>query len=93
MGIPVFQVRVMSLVEEGIKIAKEILPSLIISDIMMPIKDGFEFSQEIRSNLSTAHIPIIFLTAKAEDIDIIHATHIGIDDYLCLLYTSDAADE
>lgn len=75
--------------EEGIKIAKEILPSLIISDIMMPIKDGFEFSQEIRSNLSTAHIPIIFLTAKAEDIDIIHATHIGIDDYLTKPFNSE----
>lgn len=68
--------------KEGMEITKKVLPSLIVSDIMMPVKDGFEFSREVRSDLNTAHIPIILLTAKAEDIDIIHATRIGIDDYI-----------
>lgn len=68
--------------EEGVHKAKEVLPDLIISDVMMPVKDGFEFCKELKSNQSLLHIPIIMLTAKAEDADLIKATHIGIDDYL-----------
>lgn len=68
--------------EEGILKAIQSLPDLVISDVMMPIKDGFEFCKELKSNNSTFHIPVIMLTARAEDSDIINATHIGIDDYL-----------
>lgn len=68
--------------EEGIQKAKRFLPDLIISDVMMPVKDGFELCKELKNNQSLLHIPIIMLTAKAEDTDLIKATHIGIDDYL-----------
>ncbi len=51
--------------EEGLKKAWEIVPDLIISDVMMPHKDGFEVIRGIRSNLVTSHIPLILLTARA----------------------------
>ncbi len=51
--------------EEGIRKALDIIPDLIISDVMMPKIDGFGVVQAIRSNLPTSHIPLILLTAKA----------------------------
>lgn len=68
--------------EEGVKVAHEEIPDLIISDIMMPVKDGFASSQEIRQDMKTAHIPIIMLTAKAEEEDLLKSTRIGVDDYI-----------
>lgn len=68
--------------EEGVTVATEEIPDLIISDIMMPVKDGFTCIQEIRQQLQTAHIPVIMLTAKAEEEDLLKSTRIGVDDYL-----------
>ena len=68
--------------EEGVIMADKYIPKLIISDIMMPVKDGFECSQEIRENKRTFHIPVIFLTAKAEDADRLKSLQIGVDDYI-----------
>lgn len=68
--------------EEGVRTAREEIPDLIISDIMMPVKDGFTCCQEIRQELQTAHIPIIMLTAKAEEEDLLKSTRIGVDDYI-----------
>ena len=68
--------------EEGVQQAMRHLPDLIISDIMMPIKDGFACCKEIREQVETAHIPILMLTAKAEDADIIRGAQLGVDDYM-----------
>lgn len=68
--------------EEGVNMADKYIPKLIISDIMMPVKDGFECCQEIRENKRTFHIPIVFLTAKAEDADRLKSLRIGVDDYI-----------
>lgn len=68
--------------EEGVRMAKEKLPDLIISDVMMPVKDGFACCQEIRSQQETAHIPVLMLTAKAEDVDILQGSRSGADDYM-----------
>lgn len=68
--------------EEGVRMAKEKLPDLIISDVMMPVKDGFTCCEEIRSQQETAHIPILMLTAKAEDADILQGSRSGADDYM-----------
>jgi len=68
--------------EEGVVMADKYIPKLIISDIMMPVKDGFECSREIRENKRTFHIPVIFLTAKAEDADRLKSLQIGVDDYI-----------
>lgn len=68
--------------EEGVRVAKEQLPDLIISDVMMPVKDGFTCCREIRAQQETAHIPILMLTAKAEDADMLQGANSGADDYM-----------
>ncbi len=68
--------------KEGLDIANEIIPDLIISDVMMPIMDGFELTTAIRSNITTSHIPIILLTAKTALDSRIEGLEKGADAYL-----------
>lgn len=68
--------------EEGIQKALEIIPDLIISDVMMPKMNGFEVLSSIRSNISTSHIPIILLTAKASLDSRLQGLQRGADAYL-----------
>jgi sigma-B regulation protein RsbU (phosphoserine phosphatase) len=57
-------------------------PDLILLDIMMPIKNGFEVCQLIKKNEHTKDIPVIFLTAKNESVDKIHGLALGAVDYI-----------
>lgn len=74
--------------QEGVDIAMKELPDLVICDIMMPIKDGFQCCRELKEGLETCSIPIIMLTAKVEDEDIIHGLDQGADDYVLKPFTS-----
>lgn len=66
----------------GIQFAKEILPDIIICDIMMPEVDGYGVLKEISSSKLTKHIPFIFLSAKTEHKEIRKGMDLGADDYL-----------
>jgi signal transduction histidine kinase len=68
--------------EEGIRVARMEHPDLIISDIMMPVKDGYQLCRELKADPETATIPIIFLTAKGSISDKIEGLEQGADDYL-----------
>jgi DNA-binding response OmpR family regulator len=68
--------------QEGIKKAKKIIPDLIISDIMMPEVDGYALCRVLKNDIKTCHIPIILLTAKASEENIIQGLEIGADDYI-----------
>jgi len=68
--------------EEGIKLAKQEVPDLIISDIMMPKKDGFETTKELRADDITSHIPIILLTARGDHESRIKGWQEKADEYL-----------
>ncbi len=68
--------------EEGVKTAKENLPDLIISDILMPGIDGYEVLKKLSVYPSTKAIPFIFLTAKTEKEDIRKGMQLGADDYI-----------
>jgi signal transduction histidine kinase/DNA-binding response OmpR family regulator/streptogramin lyase len=52
--------------EEGIEVARQTLPDLIISDVMMPKVDGFEVTQTLKNDNTTSHIPIVLLTARGD---------------------------
>jgi DNA-binding response OmpR family regulator/anti-sigma regulatory factor (Ser/Thr protein kinase) len=68
--------------QEGLTLALKELPDLIISDRMMPVMEGTQMLQELRSNSITANIPFIFLTAKSSRQDIRDGMNYGADDYL-----------
>lgn len=68
--------------EIGEQIALAENPDIIISDVMMPVCDGYQFTESIKTKIETSHIPIILLTAKTNRDDKLMGLHIGADDYI-----------
>ncbi|MBA2269351.1 MAG: response regulator transcription factor [Chthoniobacterales bacterium] len=66
----------------GLKKAREELPGLVILDLMLPKMPGLEVCKLLKTDGATRHIPIIMLTAKAEEIDRIVGLEVGADDYV-----------
>ncbi|MCS6808180.1 MAG: response regulator [Bacteroidota bacterium] len=67
---------------EGIELARQHLPDMIICDVMMPEVDGHGVLQALRLHSSTAHIPFVFLTARADISDVRTGMNLGADDYI-----------
>jgi signal transduction histidine kinase/AraC-like DNA-binding protein len=68
--------------EAALKLAREISPDLIISDVMMPLMDGFTLCRTVKSDPQLGHIPFVLVTAKASDECKIEGLELGADDYL-----------
>lgn len=66
----------------GLQLAKEFVPDLIISDVMMPQMDGFEFCEKIKSDPQTDHIPVVLLTARADMESKLEGLDLGANAYV-----------
>ncbi len=71
---------------EVVEIAKEVHPTLILLDIMMPEVDGFETCKILKEEESTKDIPIVFVTAKSDDNDKVKGLEMGAVDYITKPY-------
>jgi len=68
---------------EGLDIIREEIPDLVLLDLMMPDIEGWDVYQQIRADESTKHIPVIVVTAKAQNIDKVLGLHIAkVNDYI-----------
>lgn len=68
--------------EKGLKLARKEMPDLIITDVVMPVMDGFECCRLLKEDAKTCHIPIIMLTALANDTNIVKGLELGADYYM-----------
>ena len=68
--------------QEGLDKVKELKPDIVLLDLMLPSLSGNEIASAMRADPKTSHIPIIMLTAKSEESDIVVGLHIGADDYV-----------
>ncbi|MEW6475419.1 MAG: response regulator [Actinomycetota bacterium] len=67
---------------EGLQRAREVRPDIVVLDVMMPRMTGYEVAKALREDDGTAHIPIIFVTARAQSSDVERGMELGVDDYV-----------
>jgi len=68
--------------KEGLAKALEFVPDLVVSDVMMPLMDGFDMCRELKTHPETSHIPVIMLTAKSAVESQVEGLETGADDYV-----------
>lgn len=77
-----FEVRLAADGHDGLAMAQEFAPDLVILDLMLPGMDGLEICRRLKKNPKTAGTPVIMLTAKGEEVDRIVGLELGADDYV-----------
>ena len=68
--------------EEGVRLAHQVLPDLIVMDIVMPVLNGYQATRELQRDSATAHIPIIIVSTKCQETDRAWGMRQGAVDYL-----------
>ena len=75
--------------EEAVKLAREVIPDLILMDVRMPRLTGYEACAQIKTDSKTRHIPVIFLSAKGQDSEIQTGLQAGAAEYLLKPFAPD----
>lgn len=68
--------------EDALVLAQKHIPALVILDIMLPGIDGFEVCRQLKANSTTRKIPVVILTARSDDNDVVRGFELGVEDYL-----------
>src|SRR6266540_5000064 len=68
--------------QRGIELVEELLPDLVLLDVMLPDTDGYDVCLRIKSNAATSPIPVIFLSARGEVVDKVRGLSCGAADYI-----------
>jgi two-component system alkaline phosphatase synthesis response regulator PhoP len=77
-----YQVEGVASGEEGLSSIRKNFPDLVLLDLMLPGVNGLDFCRQIKSDLETRNIPIVMLTARGEEADIVSGLELGADDYI-----------
>jgi len=77
-----YQVNCVTSGEDCLSSARQRFPDLILLDLMLPGMDGFDVCRELRSRQETKHIPVVILSAKGEEADVVTGLELGADDYI-----------
>ena len=75
--------------QSGLQLARESVPDLIVSDVMMPVMDGLQLCKHLKDDFITSHIPIILLTARSEERQQMEGYESGADAYLTKPFSAD----
>jgi DNA-binding response OmpR family regulator len=68
--------------EEALAEVRNSYPDIVVSDVMMPVKDGWDLCRDIKSDLEISHIPVVLMTAKSDEQDLVKGYKLGADQYL-----------
>ncbi len=68
--------------EDALVLAQKHIPALVILDVMLPSIDGFEVCRQLKANSTTRKIPVVMLTARSDDNDVVKGFELGVEDYL-----------
>jgi two-component system phosphate regulon response regulator PhoB len=77
-----YQVTCLATGEEALEEARKLLPDLIVLDLLLPTVDGLEVCRRLKADSKTKHIPVIMLTAKTEEADVVAGLELGAEDYV-----------
>ena len=75
--------------EQGLKVAREEVPDLILSDVMMPVMNGLDFCRQVKADFVTSHIPVILVTARAMNQHQVEGYESGADAYITKPFVAD----
>lgn len=75
--------------QSGLKLARESVPDIIISDVMMPVMDGLQFCKQLKEDFMTSHIPVILLTARSTEVQQMEGYEHGADAYMTKPFRAD----
>lgn len=75
--------------EEALNILDQVQPDLVLLDIRMPRVNGYQVCQKIKTNPETQHIPVVFLSAKGQESEVLEGYSVGADEYIVKPFSPD----